>query len=199
MIGQKDIDIAKKNWVDWISVFEHTGILVDSPLLFSPEVFKKFLHEYGVGRTIRAGKSNEFREALRDNDLGLAEKLSDYSGKGIDELEDLLRPRFGVMNGDRVIRSVISKIAAFLVPAQFIAWDRFARAGVIRVLGRQSNHKYETYADYLNDVNLLLTDKMNVALISACRGFHPTEYSSKNYRFERRVLDVYLMRIGGRW
>lgn len=139
MIGQKDIDIAKKNWMDWMSVFEHKGTLVDSPLLISPELFNKFLQEYSVGRTIRAGKRDKFREALRCDNSGLAEKLSDFSGKGVDELEDLLRPRFGVMNGDRGIRSVISKIAAFLVPAQFIAWDTFARTGVIRALGLWSN------------------------------------------------------------
>ena len=199
MITQKDLNIAKVNWKDWISVFEHEGTLEKNPLLTFPGVFNKFLGEYSVSRTIRAGTSDDFRKALSSVDLGLAGKLSDSSGKGIDELEELLRWDFGTRDGERGMRSAISKIAAFLVPANFIAWDKFARKGTIRVRGRRLTHTYETYAEYLSDVNFLLNGEMKDALISACQGNYPTQYSSENNRFQRRVLDVYLMRIGDRW
>ncbi len=199
MIMQKDIDRAKRNWKDWISVFEHKGPIEKNPLLAFPGVFNKFLGEYSVHRTIRAGTSDEFRKALSSGDVGLADKLSDSSGKGIDELEEMLRWDFGTMGGKRGMRSLISKIAAFLAPANFIAWDKFARKSITRMRGRRTTHTYQTYAEYLSDVNLLVNGEMKDALISACQGNYPTQYSSENNRFQRRVLDVYLMRIGDRW
>lgn len=199
MIMWKDVHIAKANWKDWISVYEHDGAVEKNPLLNFPGVFSKFLGEYSVHRTIRAGTSNDFRKVLRSGDLGLSDKLSDSSGKGVDELEELLRWDFGTMNGKRGMRSVISKIAAFLAPAKFIAWDRFARKGIIRMLGRRTTYTYHTYAEYLSDVNFLLSGEMKDHLISACQSNYQSQYSSENNRFQRRVLDVYLMRIGGRW
>jgi hypothetical protein len=199
MIIPKDVHLAKRNWEDWISVFEHAGAAEENPLLAFPGVFNKFLAEYSVHRTIRAGTSNEFRKALSSGGTRLAYKLSDSSGKAIDEMEEMLRCDFGTQGGRRGMRSVISKIAAFLAPANFIAWDKFARKGIIVLRGRRATHAYQTYAEYLDDVNHVLNYEMKDALISACKGNYPTQYSSENNRFQRRVLDVYLMRVGGRW
>lgn len=199
MITLKDMELAKGNWKDWIRVFEHAGAVEQNPLLTSPQVFSKFLGEYSVSRTIRAGTSNEFRKALSSGRVGLGDKLGDPSGKGVDELEEMLRWDFGTMGGRRGMRSVISKIAAFLAPANFVAWDQFARKGLTRMRGRRETHVYQTYADYVSDVNLLLNGEMKNALISECQGHYPTPYSAEQDRFRRRVLDVYLMRMGGRW
>ena len=198
MISQ-DTNIAKANWQNWINVFEHQGAIEQNPLLTSSEIFKKFLGEYNVHRTIRAGKSDEFRKVFNSVDLRLAEKLNDSSGRCIDELEDLLRWDFGTMNGKRGIKSVISKIAAFLCPEKFVAWDKFARKGIACVRYSKSTHTYNAYADYLADVNFLLNEKMQYDLLDACQKNYPTQYSSESKRFQRRVLDVYLMRTGGRW
>ncbi|MFO8067140.1 MAG: hypothetical protein R6U11_06130 [Bacteroidales bacterium] len=199
MITAQDVHIAKANWKDWISVFEYEGAVEKNPLLIYPGVFNKFLGEYSVHRTIRAGKSDEFRKALCSGNVGLSDKLSDSSGKGVDDLEELLRWDFGTMEGKRRMMSVISKIAAFLAPANFIAWDKFARKGIIRLRGRRATHTYKTYAEYLFDMNYLLDGEMKDSLESICQYNYPSQYSSMNNRFNRRVLDVYLMRIGGRW
>ena len=200
MIIPQDIYIAKVNWQKWIGVFEHQGAVEQNPLLTSSEIFKKFLGEYNVHRTIRAGTSDKFRRVLSSVEIGLAGRLNDSPERCVDELENLLRRDFGTMNGERGMKSVISKIAAFLAPEKFIAWDRFARKGVILFMqDRRLSHAYSTYADYLADVNFLLNEEMQDALIAACQGKYPTQYSSENNRFQRRVLDVYLMRIGGRW
>ncbi|MEQ1560773.1 MAG: hypothetical protein ABL933_17800 [Methyloglobulus sp.] len=198
MILSDDVRRAERNWNDWISVFEHEGEVENNPLLTLPEVFNKFLAEYSVRRTIRAGTSNEFRMSLSSGGVGLADKLGDPSGKWIDNLEEILREDFGTLGGKRGMRSVISKIAAFLGPANFVAWDKYARKGIIRIQGKRTSHTYKTYEEYLSDVNIVFDGEKN-ALILACQNNYPTLFSSENDRFHRRVLDVYLMRIGGRW
>lgn len=124
-------------------------------------------------------------------DIELANKLNDSSGRCIDELEYLLRWDFGTMDGKRGMKSVISKIAAFLCPEKFVVWDKFARKGVACVRYSKLTHAYNEYSDYLADVNFLLNEKMQYDLNDACQKNYPTQYSSENKRFQRRVLDVY--------
>jgi hypothetical protein len=199
MITQDDLERAKHNWVNWSVVFEHQGPAALNPLLVNAEVFKDFLTEYSVTRTIRSGRHDSLRKTLCAQNVNLAARLNDRSGSGVDVLDDQLRPEFGTSNPARRLRSVLSKIAAFVAPHSFVAWDRYARVGLNRTLRRADSYVPRTYADYLADVNSLLMGKIGGKVVSVCRDNYPTKYSAEQERFHRRVLDVYLMRSGGRW
>ena len=55
---------AKENWLEWKSVYEHTGASRDNPLLVDDTIFGSFLITYSVGRTIRSGTSKQLRNLL---------------------------------------------------------------------------------------------------------------------------------------
>jgi hypothetical protein len=191
----QDVSIASKNWQVWKRVFEHAGDLADNPLLTEPSAFKNFISEYSVKRTIRRGKSDELRKRLRSSGGDLHKLLDDRSGRELDTQERVLRREFGTHGGTRSILSAMSKIAAFLAPDTFTAWDQYARAGVRKK--RPGRPPPANYAEYLARVNEVFGDQL-AAIKSVCEGRYPTENATRNDRFHRRVLDVYLMRVGGR-
>lgn len=198
MIEKADIQIATCNWKNWASVFEHRGEVFNNPLLANQEVFNRFAKEYGVARTIRKGCRDSLRNTLRSNEILLSEKLRDVTGRGIDELDENLRAEYGTCNGRRGLRSMLSKVAAFLAPSSFIAWDKYARVGLNIELNRTRSYVPSSYAEYLSDLNGLLNGEGGRLLAIELKDKYPTDYSSQDERFKRRVLDVYLMRVGGR-
>ena len=109
-----DYKRAEENWIDWKEVFEYNGEHASGPLLSTPEIFKKFLKEYRVGRTIRKGKSDELRVRLIGLRSSLENVLADPSGKMLDGQEVALRGTFGTHSPPRSLRSAMSKVASFL-------------------------------------------------------------------------------------
>jgi len=94
--------------------------------------------------------------------------------------------------------SVLSKVAAFVRPERFVAWDGFAKKGVNIVLESTASAKFNTYADYLAAFDRAWDGQP---------GQEIRDYVTRNGaqcavesqpRFLRRVLDVYLMMRGGR-
>lgn len=195
----KSLRTARDNWNCWKRVFEHSGPLGENPLLAEPELFAHFLWEYSVNRTIRSGKHDELRQILAKSEWA----FQDDNGKGIDKLEKQLRPEFGTARdepyeGRNQIISALSKVAAFLRPERFVAYDRYAKRGLNDVLERGASCKFNGYAEYLT---------MFDGAWHGETGHKIREYLKKRakcklvkeLRFQRRVLDVYLMRRGGRW
>jgi len=193
---RSSVEIARTNWRHWTDVFEHAGSVSTNPLFANPGVrFASFCKEYSVHRTIRAGKQNEFRLTLV-NLFPVA--ITDDSGESLDDLERQVRPRFGTHDGTRRMISVVSKVAAFLRPERFVAWDRFARKGLNKISKRRPNAEFENYADYLRCFdrvwNAGLRERINRFIIK--HGVKkPIERSDC---FQRRVLDVALMKCGNR-
>jgi hypothetical protein len=191
----KSIQLARKNWCDWCDVFEHKGSVKTNPLLADSHRFASFCKEYSVGRTIRRGA----REQLR---LVLVEKLRratlDGTGRSLDELEEKLRPRFGTHGGTRRIISLLSKVAALLRPDRFVAWDTYAKRGVNIVLGRSASSGFDTYAEYLEAFDRAWGGPPGQQI----RGYVMTNGTDSEVErepcFQRRVLDMYLMKSGGR-
>lgn len=198
MVKQTDVMIAAQNWLDWQDVFEYTRYVADNPLLTRHGRFKKFLGEYRVHRTIRRGTSDQLRTQLGQSQFPLAAMLNDATGQELDIQQDKLRVRFGTCNGQRRLISPLSKIAAFLAPHAFTAWDQYARKGVNIALHRPPSRAFGSYADYLADVNLLMTGEFGRLVRAACPNNYPTQHAAEQGRFHRRVLDVCLMRLGGR-
>lgn len=123
-VSEFQIRKAAQNWRDWQDVYEHAGSARDSPLLIDAAKFGKFLRMYSVQRTIRRSASDELRELLRSPQFQLTALLQDITGAALDQQEPSLREQFGVLQGQRGLRSALSKIAAFLAPHAFNAWDR---------------------------------------------------------------------------
>jgi hypothetical protein len=128
----------------------------------------------------------------------LHDLLNDTSGKLLDARESALRAQFGTLGGKRGLRSAMSKIASFLAPHAFVAWDEYARKGLNMVLGRSLSYPFGNYAEYIGDMNRVLSSDIGERVRSACAGRYPTQYASERDRFHRRVLDVSLMRLGNR-
>lgn len=141
----KSVQVARTNWADWRDVYEHTGPIRDNPLVADAGKFAKFCREYSVGRTIRHGTRNELRVTLSEPQF--SEVIQDDTGHAIDKLEIECRLRFGTRNGARRVTSVLSKVAAFVKPERFVAWDKYARKGLGAVMG--SSAPFQTYAEYL--------------------------------------------------
>jgi hypothetical protein len=150
---------------------------------------------YSVGRTIRCGTSDDLRKLLRSPQFLLTELLRDATGAALDEADFKLRKLFGTREGQRGLRSALSKIVAFLAPHAFNAWDTYARKGL--TVQRRSL-KIRTYAGYLTEINHLLGGELGKCIREVCIDNYPTPYAEEKGRFHSRVLDRYLMDLGGR-
>jgi hypothetical protein len=191
------LSIARKNWKDWRDVFEHKGAIYKNPLLAEPgKRFSAFCKEYSVHRTIRAGTQQSFRRELARSRAFL-DAITAGSGYELDAIEQDLRTRFGTHTPPRRMISVVSKIAAFLKPDQFVAWDQYARRGVNVLLGRSQNFVFDGYGEYLSAFDTI----WNAVPGSMIREYVAGNGTNveKDTRFLRRVLDVYAMKRGGRW
>lgn len=187
--------VARQNWKAWRVVFEHRGTIATNPLLGDAKRFSSFCKEYSVARTLRRGTQNEFRLSLIES---LSELIRDDSGRALDKLEAELRPRFGTHGGTRRIVSVLSKVAAFVRPERFVAWDSYGKKGVNIVLGRSANFPFHSYAEYLTAFDQVWNGQRGQQI----RDFATTDRArisiEREPRFLRRVLDVCLMKCGGR-
>jgi hypothetical protein len=195
-VTPNDVLEAAKNWTDWVNVFEHGGPAVDNPLLAQAPLFSKFLREYSVARTVQKGRSDQLRERLRSGDFPLQSILEDRSGTLLDTQERILRTEFGTYGGTRGLRSAMSKIVAFLAPCSFNAWDQYAKRGLHKML--PTCDAPASYAEYLGQINSLLFGELGRQVRDACARNYPTPGAAEGDRFHRRVLDVYLMRLGDR-
>jgi hypothetical protein len=192
------ISVARANWKDWRDVYEHKDSLKSNPLLAAPgSLFRAFCKEYSVYRTIRAGTHDDFRRKLVES-RKFANAIRDRSGRGLDELERQLRSRFGTHDPPRRMISVISKVAAFVKPDQFVAWDQYAKKGVNILLGRKASFSFECYSDYLAAFNAVWDGEHGRSIREYAARKARRKSNESERRFLRRVLDVYAMKRGGR-
>lgn len=191
-----DLAVARKNWRDYKVVFEHVGEIATNPLLVDPDRFAHFLMEYKVRRTIRHGTHDKFREFLKGSPQ-FEKAIHDDDGCKLDEFEEELRPHFGTSEPPRHIISVLSKVAAFVRPDRFVAWDHYAKKGVNIVLGRPASSPFKAYADYLAAFDESWNGQAGHQIRDVMRVWATNKVESEP-RFLRRVLDVHLMECGGR-
>jgi hypothetical protein len=191
------VQVARKNWDDWRVVFEYNGPINTNPLLADPVRFDHFLDEYSVRRTIRKGTHDQFRLALIEEPEFSAAIRND-SGQALDKLEEDLRRRFGVHNVRNRIISVMSKVAAFVRPERFVAWDTYAKIGLNKVLGRSASSRFNNYAEYLAAFDEAWENQPGQEIRGCVTRNGAQSVVENEPRFLRRVLDVYLMKRGGR-
>jgi hypothetical protein len=192
----ESVQVARKNWSDWRDVFEHVGSPKTNPLLAKPDRFKRFCVEYSVQRTIRRGTHDDFRRELTKSEFSAA--IRDPSGQRLDKLEGKLRKRFGTQRGRNSIRSALSKVAAFTRPQRFVAWDTYGKKGVNIALGRRASHRFNTYAEYLAAFDLVRKGARGQQIRDYVATSGARSAVESEPRFQRRILDMYLMKLGGR-
>jgi hypothetical protein len=189
--------VARKNWDDYRAVFEHGDEIATNPLLVNRDCFAHFLTEYSVSRTIRQGTHDKLREFLRDSPQ-FEKVIHDDNGGKLDEFETELYPDFGTHEPPRHIISVLSKVAAFVRPDRFVAWDQYAKKGVNIVLGRRGSPPFKAYADYLAAFDEAWNGQAGRQIREYLTRVGATDTVEGQPRFLRRVLDVHLMECGGR-
>ncbi len=192
----ESVQIARKNWSDWRDVFEHVDPPRTNPLLAKPDRFKRFCVEYSVQRTIRRGTHDDFRRELAKSEFSAA--IRDPTGQLLDKLEGKLRRRFGTQKGRNSIRSVLSKVAAFTRPQRFVAWDTYGKRGVNIALGRKASHRFNTYAEYLAAFDDVWNGRIGQQIKDYVAASGAQSAVENEPRFQRRVLDMYLMKSAGR-
>jgi hypothetical protein len=194
----RSIHEARKNWQDWRDVFEYKGPVGNNPLLADSKRFTHFLNEYSVNRTIRAGKHDRFRQTLAESEE-FSKAIQDDTGRLLDEVERHLRIHFGTHDGTKRIVSALSKVAAFVRPERFVAWDRYAKKGVRVVLGYSPSDGFDGYADYLAAFDKAWEGRAGQEIRDYVTRNSSESIPESQPRFLRRILDVYLMIRGGRW
>jgi hypothetical protein len=191
------IKVARENWEDWRVVFEHGDSVSDNPLLVDPRRFAVFLKKYSVSRTIRRGTHDEFRQALIQSKQFVG-AVQDNTGHALDLLEGDLRRSFGTHDGKNRITSALSKVAAFVRPELFVAWDNYAKKGVNVAVGRTVSARFDTYADYLAAFNMAWDGQPGRKIRDYVAQNGAKSAVESQSRFQRRVLDVCLMKLGKR-
>ena len=137
---------AARNWEHWRCCFEAPDA-EKLPIYEDRELFRKFVKGYGLLR----GESSENREKLESwmAKNGRARRLIDKEdGSGVESLLHELGD-CGFMRH----RSFLSKIAAFSRPDVFIAYDSYARQGLVNLeVVRRVPNDYVTYLEAAENV-----------------------------------------------
>jgi hypothetical protein len=190
-------DARWNTWHDWRDAFEHNGTIRTNPILADAGRFKLFLSKWSVVRTIRKGTHDGFRCLIRDSSE-FEKAMGDDSGLELANLEKDLSSRFGTFDkqgGTKSILSVLSKLAAFVRPERFVAWDQYARRGLNMVLGRPITTPFDRYVEYLADFDRVWEGPHGERIREMTRQA-PRQLLETESRFQRRVLDLYLLTKG---
>lgn len=182
----KAIKKELRKWEKWKDVYQFKGRPEKNPLLKDPKKFMRFMNSYSVARNISKGKHEKFRRVLLKSSL-LKSALKDGSGIKLEKLNEDLSKEFSSHKSERGLTSVLSKIAAFLNPDLFVAFDQYAKKGINRTLG--------IYPGYLAALNLALGSGVGDEILKEINKMKLKGVLRKT-RFTRRVLDGYLMELG---
>lgn len=92
--------------------------------------------------------------------------------------------------------SALSKIAALAKPERLVAWDQFARRGLNFVRGRHPGKAFSGCAQYLADFECAWDGEHGPRIQNLLSRSAEKKPIEGDIRFQRRVLDLYLMELG---
>jgi len=75
-----------------------------------------------------------------------------------------------------------------------VAWDRYAKRGLGVVLGDGAPSQFRTYAEYLKAFDQVWDGQEGQRIRNYLAGVDMNSAVESEPRFQRRVLDVYLMK-----
>lgn len=174
---------AYLNWVEWREFWEN-GIRIDDL-----ESLNKFVWEYGLLR----GESSEVRSLINRYAMKkIKSAVLCQSGRSLDMLANKISKKYSC----RIHLSYVSKLAALEKPDTFVAMDRFSKNGLVLLNYLQSSQRQNLdYEVFLAAANRAWMDYFE-DIKKVCRR-HDVKWIGP--KFGLRILDCYLMDIGGRW
>jgi|GEM_PF-1609920 len=202
--------LAEVNWSDWRRDFEHSGKPDEIPILNDQARFHRFCQEYSVLRYKTLERKKEVWVFLCKKNR-ILNAVTDTSGLRIDHLAKEISKEFSSPDDEDKFeepRSLLSKLASFIRPAEFIAYDRYARRGAHYVANRSAypvapaggplryplkNFPYNNYSDYRRDVRKIQKGSAG----NQIRNFIGND--PRGEAFTLRVIDCCLMMVGNRW
>ncbi len=184
----------------WSNPRYKSFLLAATPGELKEDWFRWFVGSWNVARTIKDGKQTRVREYL-DQDF----RRALVAGGGAETIDAaaLHIQQVGWSSKGCVPVSLVSKVAFFLRPAQFVPMDSYAVEGLnlLRQSGSTRRLKGKSYAEYLNAFNEHYS-KMEARLESALKqrwvaglaaelGCPPGALTTAAMR--RKLFDDYLM------
>jgi hypothetical protein len=195
----RDYDGAYRHWLDRSADLEHQGKLADLPSLANSKNFRNFRHEYSVFRRNRLNVVECVRLHLLGDGI-LETAISNAHAFGIELLAIDLQRHCGVTNREV---SAISKIIALIHPEKFNPMDKFAKNGITEIPKSELADKFITkraascYAEYCLQIDHILESNYFKSISEELQK-EPLPGNASREAFNRRILDVHLMRVGGR-
>jgi hypothetical protein len=196
---------AAANWAKWREDFEFDGKPSGLPVLQSPQRFREFLFEYGLNRGIKKGCAEKVRCELSDDRV--VDKLLDQDNEcRVKSIVDYLVSK-ELTNGQQT--SLVSKVATFAQPNRYVMCDKYVKQGVSFVEYEEfcggRNSSFRNYANFVSrfmaiydgEIGSRINSFVKRHLGAECLSF-PNSLPGSS-AFALRVLDVYLMVLGGRW
>jgi hypothetical protein len=191
--------IAGAAWADWKDCFEATAEGRPLPVLHDLQRYKEFLKQYRVLRPADVNTRNDIRVELSNSN-----HFNTLVAEGQITLVDHIVNDLATTHPDLGRqRSFVSKVAAFARPDCFVAYDQYASRGAALLCDGPRNGAYESYEQYMSDVNLIrghAQKQIQKRLTNLLKKPSPFLNADRQQRaFELRVLDGVLMMVGGRW
>ena len=179
--------IASLNWNAWRACFDNGAAMLRKRLLEVADRFQELVQGYQLLRYESAENKKRLRIWMtKENRVGRL--IAEADGSGVDCLAQEMKA--GGFNRERPF---LSKIAAFARPNVFIAYDNYARDGLVELgIVEGAPDKHVMYLEAVRELQRHIGKDMEKHL--ECRSL-PTENSGA---FQLRVLDVHLMMSGGR-
>ena len=177
--------IAARNWERWRCCYEAPA--EELPICEDPELFRKFVKEYGLLRGVKMKDQERLRIWMTKN--GRLTMLTEKEdGSGVECLLDKMQG-----SGFMRHRSFLSKLAAFSRPDVFIACDSFARQGLVNLgIEKKQPANYCVYLEAVRKLQCQIRKDIEKHLKGR------TIPTGNAEAFQLRVLDVYLMISGER-
>ncbi len=197
---------ASANWRNWRPCWEHAGDWRKHPLLVTQLWFGCFVWEYGLGRNFSRTHAADLRGHLRGcPHFTKAVELADFASlqaaaEGIVEfLKTRANPPGGKMAPRSQLPSLASKLAAFIRPASFMAWDTYATAGLRKIIAGSGEGFGDSLVKYQHVANAVANGHHNLGWWAAALPLIEQEgkmIGADEAAFRLRVLDWVAMEVG---
>ncbi len=198
------ISSASANWRNWRPCWEHEGDWREHPLLATQLWFGCFVWEYGLGRTFARNRACDLRAALRESQEFCA--AVEHGDETQLERAAVTIPKrlYGLNEQDDVPRrltSLTSKVATFIRPSAFMAWDTQATAGLRSLTKGLGLDAAPSLAPYQRRARSVASSRIALSWWDASLPAIDAEadtIGAKRLAFRLRVLDWVAMAIGSK-
>lgn len=214
VLTKRDISLAIVSALKMWSDSQYSPFLqaVPSYTTMDKEWFEKFIGDWSVARTISKDRQEEVRKLLNTN---FRSYLIRDSAKAVDLVTNEIAAK-GWSHQSRDEKwsepiSLVSKVAFFFVPENFVPMDRYSRLGVNKLRGKKKdggqghlNSKlYECYLgefeNWFSAYEVQINGELKGAWVKELAKNLDCEPAELDRRaFRRKVFDNMLMQLGGR-